>query len=109
MEKPNDDEFVSAPNCRSNYSLFDHWRYPRNPRRTPGWKDFYYALYGGYPKIVLTSELDRKEKYLQQIIDTYVRKDIRDLAEIKDVSRFNRLLEVLASQSGDLLNITELV
>jgi len=67
-----------------------------------------YALYGGYPKIVLTPELDRKEKYLQQIIDTYIRKDIRDLAEIKDVSRFNRLLEVLASQSGNLLNTSEL-
>jgi len=67
-----------------------------------------YALYGGYPKIVLTPELDRKEKYLQQIIDTYIRKDIRDLVEIKDVSRFNRLLEVLAAQSGNLLNITEL-
>ena len=67
-----------------------------------------YALYGGYPKIVLTAEKDRKEKYLQQIIDTYVRKDIRDLAEIRDVSGFNRLLEVLASQSGNLLNIAEL-
>jgi predicted AAA+ superfamily ATPase len=67
-----------------------------------------YALYGGYPKIVLTPELDRKEKYLQQIIDTYIRKDIRNLAEIKDVSRFNRLLEVLASQSGNLLNVAEL-
>ncbi len=59
-----------------------------------------YALYGGYPKIVLTPELDRKEKYLQQIIDTYIRKDIRDLAEIKDVSWFNRSLEVLASQAA---------
>ena len=67
-----------------------------------------YALYGGYPKIVLTSGLDRKEKYLQQIIDTYIRKDIRDLAEIKDVNRFNHLLEILASQSGNLLNIAEL-
>jgi len=57
---------------------------------------------------VLSTELDRKEKYLQQIIDTFVRKDIRDLAEIKDVFRFNRLLEVLASQSGNLLNIAEL-
>ena len=56
-----------------------------------------YALYGGYPKIVLTPELDRKERYLQQIIDTYVRKDIRDLAEIKDVTRFNRLLEITCS------------
>ena len=67
-----------------------------------------FVLYGGYPKIVLTPELDRKEKYLQQIIDTYIRKDIRDLAEIKDVNRFNHLLEVLASQSGNMLNITEL-
>ena len=57
---------------------------------------------------MLSTELDRKEKYLQQIIDTFVRKDIRDLAEIKDVFRFNRLLEVLASQCGNLLNIAEL-
>ncbi len=66
-----------------------------------------YALYGGYPKIVLTPEADMKERYLQQIIDTYIRKDIRDLAEIKDVTKFNRLLELLASQSGSLLNIAE--
>lgn len=67
-----------------------------------------YVLYGGYPKIVLTPELDRKERYLQQIIDTYIRKDIRDLADIKDITRFNKMLEVLSSQSGNLLNIAEL-
>lgn len=67
-----------------------------------------YALYGGYPKIVLTPDADMKERYLQQIVDTYVRKDIRDLAEIRDVTRFNRLLETLASQSGGMLNIAEL-
>jgi hypothetical protein len=67
-----------------------------------------FALYGGYPKIVLTPDIRIKEKYLQQIIDTYIRKDIRDLAEIKYVSKFNNLLETLASQSGNLLNIAEL-
>lgn len=67
-----------------------------------------YALYGGYPKIVLTTEIDKKERYLQQIIDTYVKKDIRDLADVKDVDKFNKLLEALAAQSGSLLNITEL-
>lgn len=67
-----------------------------------------FALYGGYPRIVLTPEAGIKEKYLQQIIDTYIRKDIRDLADIKDVNKFNRLLEVLASQSGNLLNVSEL-
>lgn len=67
-----------------------------------------FAAYGGYPKIVLTPQVSMKERYLQQIIDTYVRKDIRDLAEIKDINKFNRLLEILASQSGNLLNINEL-
>ncbi len=67
-----------------------------------------YTLYGGYPKIVLANSINLKEKYLQQIIDTYVKKDIRDLAEIKDVSKFNKLLEVLSAQSGNLLNIVEL-
>lgn len=67
-----------------------------------------YALYGGYPKIVLTESLEIKEKYLQQIIDTYVKKDIRDLGNIRDLSKFNNLLRVLAEQSGSLLNVTEL-
>lgn len=67
-----------------------------------------YVLYGGYPKIALTPEIGKKEKYLQQIIDTYIKKDIRDLADIKDINKFNKLLEILSSQSGGLLNITEL-
>lgn len=67
-----------------------------------------YVLYGGYPKIVLTPDRARKEKYLQQIIDTYVRKDIRDLADVKEPEKFNKLLEALASQSGQILNVTEL-
>lgn len=67
-----------------------------------------YVLYGGYPKIVMTPEIVMKEKYLQQIADTYVKKDIRDLAKVKDIDKFNRLLETLASQSGSQLNIAEL-
>ncbi len=67
-----------------------------------------YILYGGYPKIVLTPEVEKKEKYLQQIIDTYVKKDIRDLADVKDIDKFNKLLETLAAQSGQQLNVAEL-
>ncbi|TSC61405.1 MAG: Uncharacterized protein Greene041614_1103 [Parcubacteria group bacterium Greene0416_14] len=67
-----------------------------------------YVLYGGYPKIVLEPSVERKERYLQQIIDTYIRKDIKDLAHIKEVDKFNKLVEVLASQSGNMLSLTEL-
>jgi uncharacterized protein len=67
-----------------------------------------YVLFGGYPKIALTSAVELKEKRLQQIIDTYIRKDVKELANVDNVEGFNKLLEVLASQSGQLVNINEL-
>ena len=67
-----------------------------------------YIAFGGYPKIVLDDDIARKETYLQQIIDTYIKKDISDLANVKDTRKFNDLLKILASQSGQLINIAGL-
>ncbi|MEF2175719.1 MAG: ATP-binding protein, partial [Candidatus Absconditabacteria bacterium] len=67
-----------------------------------------YTLNGGYPKITLTDNIEFKEKYITQIIGAYIKKDIRDLGKIKDIDKFNKLLELLASQSGNLVNISEL-
>ncbi len=67
-----------------------------------------FVLYGNYPRISLISSKEKKEKYLWQIIETYLKKDIRDIAEVKEIEKFNKLLEVLASQTGKLLNIEEL-
>jgi len=67
-----------------------------------------YIRFGGFPQIVLEASEEKKKVYLSQIINTYIRKDIRDIGNIRDLSSFNRLLELLASQSGQLLNISEL-
>jgi len=67
-----------------------------------------YIKFGGLPKIVLESKEEKKHVYLSQIINTYIRKDIRDIGNIRNISLFNKLLEVLASQSGQILNISEL-
>lgn len=67
-----------------------------------------YVFFGGYPKIVLENSVEKKEKYLQQIVDTYVKKDIRDLVHVKDTRKFNNLLKVLAAESGQLINIAQL-
>jgi predicted AAA+ superfamily ATPase len=67
-----------------------------------------YVLFGGYPKVVLIDEVEMKEKRLQQIIDTYIKKDIKELANIDNVESFNKLLEILASQSGQMINTREL-
>lgn len=67
-----------------------------------------YALYGSYPQIVLTENLELKEIYLKNIIEKYIYKDIGDLAEVKELEKFNNLIKFLASQSGELVNINEL-
>ena len=67
-----------------------------------------FIKYGAYPKVVLEDNVEKKKQYLLQMIDTYIRKDIRDLADIGDVNKFNNMLKVLASQSGQLLNTASL-
>jgi len=67
-----------------------------------------FVKYGGYPKVVLEKTEEKKKSYLLQVIDTYIRKDIRDLAKVEDVHKFNNMLKVLASQSGSLLDLRSL-
>lgn len=67
-----------------------------------------FVKYGGYPKVVLEDMEEKKKRYLLQLVDTYIRKDIRDLAKVEDINKFNNMLKVLASQSGQLLDMGSL-
>jgi predicted AAA+ superfamily ATPase len=67
-----------------------------------------FVTYGGYPKVVLESLVEKKKQYLLQVIDTYIRKDVRDLARVEDTRKFNNMLKILASQSGQLLDMSSL-
>ncbi len=67
-----------------------------------------FIRFGGYPRVILEPQEEKKLTYLSQIISTYVRKDIRDIGNVRNIRAFNHLVEVLASQSGQLLNVFEL-
>lgn len=67
-----------------------------------------FVKYGGYPKVVLEPAEEKKKQYLLQVIDTYIRKDVRDLANVEDTKKFNNMLKILASQSGQLLDMASL-
>lgn len=67
-----------------------------------------YVLFGSYPKIVLEPEIEKKKRAILQIIDTYVKKDIKDFANIENVKKFNDLIYLLASQTGQLVNMQSL-
>ena len=67
-----------------------------------------FIIYGGYPIVVKTQEEKIKLRQLQEIIQTYVRKDIRDFTHIENVTAFNRLIILLVGRVGNLLNLNEL-
>lgn len=65
-----------------------------------------YILYGGYPRVVLASSSE-KEALLQDIAYSYIKKDILEAGVRRD-DIFYKLLKMLASQIGNLVNAAEL-
>ncbi|MBI4650783.1 ATP-binding protein [Candidatus Desantisbacteria bacterium] len=66
-----------------------------------------YIIYGGYPKVVLSEDVDIKKIILDEIGLSYVKKDIMD-AGIKNTDKYFSLLKILANQTGQLVNLQEL-
>jgi len=66
-----------------------------------------YINYGGYPAIVLENKIANKIERLQEIRDSFVKRDILE-AGITDETKFFRLMMLLASQIGNLVNTNEL-
>jgi len=67
-----------------------------------------FIIFGAYPRIALISNLDDRRYYLKELIQTYIKKDIRDIGKIRNIMKFNNFLRILADQAGNLLNIDEL-
>src|SRR3989344_4467695 len=107
-------DFELYPLSFEEFLIFKEKNYKLNKDNTKALNDELlglagdYIKFGGYPKIVLENSEEKKQVYLGQIINTYVRKDIRDIGNIRNISSFNKLIELLASQSGQLLNILEI-
>jgi hypothetical protein len=63
--------------------------------------------YGGYPAVVLENNFDQKIELLRDIRDSYVKRDLLE-SGIVDQTKFYRMLMLLASQSGGMLNSNEI-
>ncbi len=62
---------------------------------------------GGYPE-PLTRSPARARQWHRQYLSTLIERDVRDIAKVRDISQLRRLLETLAHQTGELLNIAAL-
>lgn len=75
------------------------------PRRAELFKKI---LTGGYPPIVTRRQAVRRKAWFQSYLMTILQRDIRDLANISDLTAVPRLLSVVASRAGGLLNFADL-
>jgi len=63
---------------------------------------------GGYPPAVARHNPARREAWFQSYVMTMLQRDVRDLASIADVTAIPRLLSVVATRAGNLLNFADL-
>ncbi|MFQ6610716.1 MAG: ATP-binding protein [Fidelibacterota bacterium] len=68
--------------------------------------DYYqeFLIYGGYPEVVLKTSVKEKYSVLNDLINSYVLKDIRNLFHLERIDVFNQLIGLLAIQTGQLFN-----
>jgi predicted AAA+ superfamily ATPase len=70
-------------------------------------RELYHLIWrGSYPAIALNEELDR-DLFYSSYVQTYLQRDVRDLARVGDELAFLRFLRVAAARTGQLLNLSE--
>jgi len=67
-----------------------------------------YLHFGGFPGVVLAEDESRKKALLSDIFTSYFEKDIRQMADFKNMTAFRNLLMLLMQRVGSLLDITKL-
>jgi len=60
-----------------------------------------YAVYGGYPRVVLSDSEEEKKKVLDNIVETYLIREIGDVLNISDDREMKDLMRILALQMGE--------
>jgi hypothetical protein len=64
-----------------------------------------YLLYGGMPRAALTQNAEEKLAVLDDIYKTYLVRDVRNYIRNEHFVGFNKMLKMLAAQTGNMVNI----
>jgi hypothetical protein len=71
-------------------------------------KELYRLIWrGAFPAIALNEAVDR-DLFYSSFVQTYLQRDVRDLARVGDEMAFLRFLRATAARTGQLLNLAEL-
>ncbi|MBS3906213.1 MAG: ATP-binding protein [Syntrophaceae bacterium] len=67
-----------------------------------------YLNFGGYPRVILETELRDKIRMVDEIYQGYIEKDIAYLLKVEKIEAFGSLIKLLADQVGRLVNYSEI-
>jgi hypothetical protein len=67
-----------------------------------------FLIYGLYPEIALYSSSSDKEKHLLELASAYLYKDVLELSSIRNSSKINQLLRLIAFQIGSEVSLNEI-
>lgn len=59
-------------------------------------------LWGGLPEVLQSAEKHERLLYLSNYLQTYLEKDVRDIATITDLNLYQKLMTVIAEQTGSI-------
>lgn len=64
-----------------------------------------FLIWGGYPKVLLEQNLEKRNDYLNEIFTSYIEKDVISFFRVRDGVLFSQLVKILAQEIGNLLQI----
>ena len=67
-----------------------------------------YLAFGGYPAVVTAETISRKQEVMNEIFVSYLTKDISFLLGVRHPDKFVKLIQLLAVQSGNIINYSQL-
>lgn len=67
-----------------------------------------YIINGGYPEAIKIKKEKLKHYWFASYISTYIERDVRDIGEIRNLSNFIKLFNLLAPRSANIFKVSEL-
>ncbi len=67
-----------------------------------------FNIFGGYPRVILARGSEEKEMVLRNIYNTYFLKEIKEILNLPEDYKLNKLINALALQIGNIINYNEL-
>src|SRR6056297_1791006 len=102
-------DFVEFVNYKTDYKYENNWNEFFRVNKEQGdslLKE--YLSFGGYPRVALEPTREGKLRFLDEIYQSYLEKDIAFWLKVEKTEEFSDLIKALASQIGRTVNYSEI-